>query len=85
VPLLKYPVIRVSFGGGVLLAEKIRAEVAALRVSIGTSEWRGSASVGAAVRTPEMMRCGALLKAADLGCPTSCLPDAPIGIRQFAA
>ncbi|MFZ4626482.1 MAG: diguanylate cyclase, partial [Rhodoferax sp.] len=53
--------------GGLLLAEKIRAEVAALRVSAGTGEWRGSVSVGVAVRTADMASMEDLLKAADLG------------------
>jgi len=53
---------------GVLwLAEKVRAEVATLRVSAGSGHWRGSVSIGvAACQTPQ---CGvqALLKAADQG------------------
>jgi diguanylate cyclase (GGDEF)-like protein/hemerythrin-like metal-binding protein len=53
--------------GALQLAEKIRLEVAALRVSAGTGEWRGSISVGVAVRTAGMKSMDDLLKAADLG------------------
>ena len=53
--------------GALQLAEKIRSEVAALRVSAGSGEWRGSISVGVAVRTAAMASMEDLLKAADLG------------------
>ena len=55
--------------GALQLAEKIRSEVAALTVSTGTGtgEWRGSISVGVAVRTVGMQSMDDLLKAADLG------------------
>ncbi len=53
--------------GALQLAEKIRSEVAALRVSAGTGEWRGSISVGVAARTAGMNSIEDLLKAADLG------------------
>jgi hemerythrin len=53
--------------GALQLAEKIRSEVAALRVAAGTGEWRGSISVGVAVRTAEMTTMEDFLKAADLG------------------
>ena len=53
--------------GALQLAEKIRSEVAALRVRAGSGEWRGSISVGVAVRTAAMASMEDLLKAADLG------------------
>ena len=53
--------------GALQLAEKIRSEVAALRVSAGSGEWRGSISVGVAVRAAGMNSMEDLLKAADLG------------------
>jgi hemerythrin len=53
--------------GALQLAEKIRADVAALRVSAGASEWRGSVSIGVAVRTAGMNSMEDLLKTADLG------------------
>ncbi len=53
--------------GALQLAQKIRSEVAALRVSVGGGEWRGSISVGVAVRTAGMNSMDDLLKAADLG------------------
>ena len=53
--------------GALQLAEKIRSEVAALRVSAGSGEWRGSISVGVAVRTAAMNTMEDLLKAADMG------------------
>lgn len=49
------------------LAERIRAEVASLRVAAGTGEWRGSISVGVAVRTAGMVNMEDMLKVADLG------------------
>ena len=53
--------------GALQLAEKIRSEVAALRVSADTGEWYCSISVGVAVRTVGMNSMDDLLKAADLG------------------
>jgi len=51
---------------GVLhLAEAARASVAAMRVRCGSGEWRGSISIGVAVRTPLLTSPEALLKAAD--------------------
>ena len=49
------------------LAEKIRQEIAALRVPAGAGEWRGSISVGVACRTPGMNRLEDLMQAADQG------------------
>jgi hemerythrin len=56
-----------TMNGALQLAEKIRADVAALRVSAGTGEWCGSVSVGVAVRTVVLTKVEELLKAADLG------------------
>jgi hemerythrin len=53
--------------GALQLAEKIRSDVAALRVNAGAGEWRGSVSIGVAVRTAEMSSMEDLLKTADLG------------------
>jgi len=53
--------------GALQLAEKIRSDVAALRVNAGAGEWRGSVSIGVAVRTAEMTSMEDLLKTADLG------------------
>jgi hemerythrin len=53
--------------GALKLAEKIRQEVAALRVPAGAGEWRGSISVGVASRTDAMNGLEELMKAADLG------------------
>jgi hemerythrin len=49
------------------LGEKIRAAIAALRVPAGAGEWRGSISIGVAVRKPGMENFEALIKAADDG------------------
>ncbi len=56
-----------DLGGALKVAEKIRSEVAALRVRAGTGEWVGSVSVGVAIRIREMKGMEDLLKAADLG------------------
>ena len=56
-----------DMNGALKLAEKIRADVAALRVRAGTGEWCGSVSVGVAVRTVGMNKAEQFLKAADLG------------------
>ncbi len=53
--------------GALLLAEKLRAAVATLRVPAGDGEWRGSISAGAATRQPGMQGTDELLKAADEG------------------
>ena len=53
--------------GALQLAEKIRSDVAALRVNAGAGEWRGSVSIGVAVRTAGMNSMEDLLKTADLG------------------
>ena len=47
------------------MAEKLRRDVAALRVPAGAGAWNGSISVGVAVRTDAMGRPEDLLKAAD--------------------
>ncbi|MGE5757873.1 MAG: GGDEF domain-containing protein [Sideroxydans sp.] len=51
--------------GAVQLAEKIRLAIAALRVPTGGGEWRGSISIGVALRRVGMERYEALVKAAD--------------------
>jgi hemerythrin len=56
-----------DMNGALKVAEKIRAEVAALRVSVGTGKWFGSVSVGVAVRTKGLNKAEEFLKAADLG------------------
>jgi hemerythrin len=53
--------------GALQLAEKIRADVAALRVGAGSGVWCGSISVGVAVRKAGLKSMDDLLKAADLG------------------
>ncbi len=53
--------------GGLLAAEQMRAEVAALRVEVGDGAWPGSISVGVSARSPEVASFEALLKAADEG------------------
>ena len=56
---------RTPFEGAVKLAEAIRGEVAALRVAAGHGEWRGSVSIGVAVRDPAMTTPEDLVKRAD--------------------
>jgi hemerythrin len=58
---------RTPLEGAKLLAEKLCREVAAMRVSAGNGEWRGSISVGVAARAIEMADFEALIKAADQG------------------
>jgi len=58
---------RTQLAGAVLLAEKIRQAIAALRVPAGSGEWRGSISIGVAERNPGMPHFEALVKAADEG------------------
>ncbi|MFZ2161087.1 MAG: diguanylate cyclase [Sideroxyarcus sp.] len=53
--------------GAAQLAEKIRLAIAALHVPTGSGEWRGSISIGVAVRNPGMTHFEALIKAADEG------------------
>jgi len=57
--------------GALKTAEKVRSEVAALRVPAGDGLWMGSISVGVAVRQPDMPSFEALLKAADKGVYTA--------------
>jgi len=51
--------------GAITIAEKLRREVAALRVATGAGVWHGSVSVGVAERTPDMKVSDDLLKRAD--------------------
>jgi diguanylate cyclase (GGDEF)-like protein/hemerythrin-like metal-binding protein len=51
--------------GAAKLAEKLRQAIAALRVPAGNSEWRGSISLGVAVRKEGMNHFEQLIKAAD--------------------
>ncbi len=53
--------------GALRTAEKVRSEVANLRVAAGTGAWQGSISVGVAVRQPDMLNIEDLLKTADEG------------------
>jgi hemerythrin len=53
--------------GALKLAEKIRREVAAMRVCAGAGEWRGSISIGVATKTEQMRGLEDLMKAADEG------------------
>ncbi len=54
-----------SLDGAVQAAEKVRSEVAALRVPAGTGQWCGSISVGVAARASTLADVEALLKLAD--------------------
>ncbi len=56
---------RTSLADAAQVAEKLRRDVAALRVPAGAGAWNGSISVGVAVRTDAMGRPEDLLKAAD--------------------
>lgn len=58
---------RTPLAGALQLAEVIRHDVAALCVPLGSSEWRGSISVGVATRSSAMTGLEDLLKAADEG------------------
>jgi diguanylate cyclase (GGDEF)-like protein/hemerythrin-like metal-binding protein len=51
--------------GALQLAEKMRAEVAGLRIKVGSGEWQGSISIGVAERKHGMQSSDDLLKAAD--------------------
>jgi len=53
--------------GALRTAEKVRREVADLRVPAGSGTWVGSISIGVAARQNEMPNFEALLKAADVG------------------
>lgn len=53
--------------GALLIAEQLREAGTRLRVPLGTAEWRGSLSIGVAVRAPGMPGYEALIKAADNG------------------
>ena len=53
--------------GALLLAEKLRASMEELCVPVGNGEWRGSISIGCAVRKEGMDSIDALMKAADEG------------------
>ncbi|WP_428035735.1 GGDEF domain-containing protein [Amphritea sp.] len=54
--------------GGLLVAEKMRKVVAAMRVPVGDNGiWHGSISVGVACRTATMLNPEELIKAADKG------------------
>lgn len=54
-----------NLAGGMTSAEKLRREVAALRVPAGTGVWRGSVSVGVAERTQSLEVFEELLNLAD--------------------
>ncbi|MBL0211573.1 MAG: bacteriohemerythrin [Holophagaceae bacterium] len=58
---------RTPLDGAMQLAEKLRRVVAGLSVPAGHGEWRGSISIGVAVRTAGMGRVEDLIKAADEG------------------
>lgn len=58
---------RTPLEGAMQLGEKLRKEIAALRVQAGQGEWRGSISIGVAVRDAGMTNYEALIKAADDG------------------
>jgi len=53
--------------GALRTAEKVRSEVANLRVTAGAGVWQGSISVGVGVREPSMKGIEDLLKCADEG------------------
>jgi hemerythrin len=53
--------------GALKLAEKIRREVAELKVSVGNGEWKASISVGVAARDTNMTSLEDLIKKADQG------------------
>ena len=58
---------RTSQDGAAQLAEKMRLAIAAMRVPAGSGEWRGSISLGVAVRKTGMGNIEELIKAADDG------------------
>lgn len=53
--------------GALKLAEKIRREVAELKVAVGSGQWQASISVGVAARAPGMASIEDLMKNADQG------------------
>lgn len=58
---------RTTLDGALTLAEKLRQDVAALRVPAGDGEWCGSISIGVAVRSDAMKGFDDLIKRADEG------------------
>ena len=54
-----------DLAGALHIAEIARQDVAAMVVAAGSSQWRGSVSIGVAVRTGAMPGAEALIKAAD--------------------
>lgn len=54
-----------ALSGGLTMADKLRLEVAALRVPAGAGIWQGSVSVGVAERTESLVVFDDLLKLAD--------------------
>ncbi|MDO9015624.1 MAG: diguanylate cyclase [Deltaproteobacteria bacterium] len=58
---------RTPLGGAIQLAERMRTTVEAMRVAVGKGEWRGSVSIGAAVRDDAMQCVEDLMRAADEG------------------
>lgn len=56
-----------DLAGAMIVAHKIREQVASLRVKVQGGEWVGSISVGVATRTSEMIDIEELMKAADKG------------------
>lgn len=59
--------MRTPLDGALQTAEKMRREVAALRVRAGEGFWNGSVSIGVAARNTAMFTPEALLKSADEG------------------
>lgn len=57
--------------GAAKLAEKLRLAIAALRVPMGGGEWRGSISIGVAMRKAGMNHFEQLIKTADEGVYTA--------------
>jgi diguanylate cyclase (GGDEF)-like protein/hemerythrin-like metal-binding protein len=53
--------------GALKLGEKIRSEVAELKVAVGNGQWCASISVGVAARSPGMTGIDDLMKSADQG------------------
>ena len=51
--------------GAETIAESVWSGIRALRLPVGDDEWRGSISVGVAVRRPEMESIADLIKVAD--------------------
>lgn len=58
---------RTDLAGGLQVAERIHQAVAALSVPAGDSHWAGSASIGVAVRVPQMNHVDELIQLADRG------------------